>query len=69
MPPSFPAGQAALTLPVPSSSLLCLKLGEVLAALFPDRMGKAGLEGDWRRAALPAPLAGMPVPPLVRWQC
>lgn len=61
-PPTFPQGQAALALPVPSASLLCPGPGEVLAAPFPNHMGKAGSEGGWQRAAAPTP-------PLVPERC
>lgn len=43
-------------------------LGEVLAGPFQNRVGKAGWEGGWQRAALPSPPAGMPTPHLVRGQ-
>lgn len=53
VPPPFPEGLAALALSVPSTSMVCLGLGEVLAAPpFPNRVGKAGSEGGWQRAAL-----------------
>lgn len=45
VPHCFPKGQAALALAVPSTSLVCPGLGEVLAAPFPNCMGKAGSEG------------------------
>lgn len=44
VPPTFPEGQAALALSVPSTFLGCLGLGEVLAAPFPTHMGAAGRE-------------------------